>query len=90
MTYPVLVMCVAFLIVTGLVVFIIPKFIEIFQDFNVQMPAPTQFLITISNNSRTPVGNRAARPMAQWRWSARAMCPSMKAGRRRAEWIARR
>lgn len=56
MTYPVLVMCMAFLIVTGLVVFIIPKFIEIFKDFNVQMPAPTQLLITISNNSRTPVG----------------------------------
>ena len=56
MTYPVLVMCMAFLIVTGLVVFIIPKFIEIFKDFNVQMPAPTQLLITISNVSRTPVG----------------------------------
>ena len=56
MTYPVLVMCMAFLIVTGLVVFIIPKFIEIFKDFNVQMPAPTAFLITISNLSRTPVG----------------------------------
>ena len=43
MTYPVLVLIVAFLIVTGLVVFIVPKFIEIFKDFNVQMPAPTAF-----------------------------------------------
>ena len=56
MTYPVLVMVMAFFIVTGLVVFIIPKFIEIFKDFNVKMPAPTQLLITISNLSRTPVG----------------------------------
>ena len=56
MTYPVLVMVVAFFIVTGLVVFIVPKFIEIFKDFNVKMPAPTQLLITISNISRTPVG----------------------------------
>ncbi len=56
MTYPVLVMCMAFLIVTGLVVFIIPKFIEIFKDFNVKMPAPTQLLITISNISRTTIG----------------------------------
>ncbi len=56
MTYPVLVMVMAFFIVTGLVVFIIPKFIEIFKDFNVKMPAPTQLLITISNISRTPVG----------------------------------
>ncbi len=56
MTYPVLVMCVAFLIVTGLVVFIVPQFIAIFKDFDVKMPAPTAFLILISENSRTPVG----------------------------------
>lgn len=56
MTYPVLVMIVAFLIVTGLVVFIVPQFIAIFKDFDVKMPAPTAFLITISNLSRTPVG----------------------------------
>jgi len=49
MTYPVLVMVVAFLIVTGLVVFIVPKFIEIFKDFgNVQMPLMTQILIDVS------------------------------------------
>ncbi|MEO6909170.1 MAG: type II secretion system F family protein [Abditibacteriaceae bacterium] len=49
MTYPVLVMIVAFLIVTGLVVFIVPKFIDIFKDFgNVQMPMITQILIDIS------------------------------------------
>lgn len=49
MTYPVLVMIVAFIIVTGLVVFIVPKFIEIFKDFKVEMPLPTLILITISN-----------------------------------------
>lgn len=48
MTYPVLVMVVAFLIVTGLVVFIVPKFIEIFKDFKVEMPMITQILINIS------------------------------------------
>jgi type IV pilus assembly protein PilC len=48
MTYPVLVMVVAFLIVTGLVVFIVPKFIEIFKDFKVEMPMMTQILINIS------------------------------------------
>ena len=49
MTYPVLVMIVAFLIVTGLVVFIVPKFIAIFKDFgNVQMPMMTQILIDVS------------------------------------------
>ena len=48
MTYPVLVMIVAFFIVTGLVVFIVPKFIEIFKDFDVEMPLATQILITTS------------------------------------------
>lgn len=49
MTYPVLVMVAAFLIVTGLVVFIVPKFIQIFKDFgNVQMPMMTQILIDVS------------------------------------------
>jgi type IV pilus assembly protein PilC len=49
MTYPILVMVVAFIIVTGLVVFIVPKFIEIFKDFDVQMPLMTQILINVSN-----------------------------------------
>ena len=56
MTYPVLVMCVAFLIVTGLVTFIVPQFIAIFKDFDVKMPPPTALLITLSNLTRTPVG----------------------------------
>ncbi len=48
MTYPVLVIIVAFVIVTGLVTFIVPKFIDIFKDFNVEMPAMTQILINTS------------------------------------------
>ena len=56
MTYPVLVMIVAFLIVSGLVIFIVPQFIAIFKDFKVEMPVPTAILITVSNASRTPVG----------------------------------
>lgn len=56
MTYPVLVMIVAFVIVTGLVVFIVPKFIEIFQDFDVEMPIMTQILITVSEFSTSKLG----------------------------------
>jgi type IV pilus assembly protein PilC len=48
MTYPVLVMIVAFIIVTGLVTFIVPKFIDIFKDFKVEMPVMTQILISTS------------------------------------------
>lgn len=56
MTYPVLVMIVAFIIVTGLVVFIVPKFIEIFKDFKVEMPLPTLILITVSNFTTSKEG----------------------------------
>jgi type IV pilus assembly protein PilC len=48
MTYPVLVCVVAFLIVTGLVTLVVPKFIDIFKDFNVEMPMMTQILISTS------------------------------------------
>ncbi len=56
MTYPVLVMIVAFFIVTGLVVFIVPKFIEIFKDFDVEMPLATQILITTSKFMTSKLG----------------------------------
>ena len=56
MTYPVLVMVVAFIIVTGLVVFIVPKFIEIFKDFKIEMPVITLILINISNFTTSKQG----------------------------------
>ena len=58
MTYPVLVGIVAILIVTFLVTFIVPKFMDIFKDFNVEMPAITLMLINASNfmtNPRTSI-----------------------------------
>ncbi len=57
MTYPVIVMIAAFLIVTGLVYFIVPQFIQIFKDFdNVEMPAATQLLIDVSNFTTSKYG----------------------------------
>lgn len=50
MTYPVMVMIVAIGIVTFLVTFILPKFIQLFEDLGVEdFPAPTAFLISVSN-----------------------------------------
>ena len=49
MTYPVIVICIAFAITTFLIVRIVPIFGEIFQDFGAKLPAPTQFLIDVSN-----------------------------------------
>ena len=52
MTYPVIVICIAFLITTFLLVKVVPIFGEIFQDFGAKLPAPTQFLINVSEFMR--------------------------------------
>src|SRR3954465_6833511 len=48
MTYPVIVICIAFAITTFLIVKVVPIFGEIFKDFGAKLPAPTQFLIDLS------------------------------------------
>src|SRR5262245_660758 len=49
MTYPVIVICIAILITTFLLVKVVPIFGEIFRDFGANLPAPTQFLIDVSD-----------------------------------------
>ena len=49
MTYPVVVVCIAFAITTFLIVRVVPIFGEIFKDFGAKLPAPTQFLIDVSD-----------------------------------------
>src|SRR6266849_850448 len=49
MTYPVIVVCIAFAITTFLIVKVVPIFAEIFKDFGAKLPAPTQFLIDVSD-----------------------------------------
>src|SRR6202165_2135548 len=49
MTYPVIVVSIAFLITTFLIVRVVPIFGEIFKDFGAKLPAPTQFLIDVSD-----------------------------------------
>jgi type IV pilus assembly protein PilC len=48
MVYPIVVVTIATLILTGIMWFIIPKFEEIFRDFGVALPALTVWLITAS------------------------------------------
>lgn len=49
MMYPTVVMCIALIISTGLVVFIVPKFAAMFAGFGAQLPMPTQILMNVSN-----------------------------------------
>jgi type IV pilus assembly protein PilC len=55
LVYPIVVIIVAVGILTFIMVFIIPKFEEIFTDFGVELPALTQWLI---NTSRWMAGNQ--------------------------------
>ncbi len=48
MIYPAAVISVAAIIVIGIMLLIVPKFIEIFDDFGTEMPALTLFLIEMS------------------------------------------
>jgi len=43
------VICIAFAITTFLIVRVVPIFGEIFKDFGAKLPAPTQFLIDVSD-----------------------------------------
>jgi type IV pilus assembly protein PilC len=48
MVYPIVVITVAVLIVTGIMIFIIPKFEKIFREFKLKLPWVTETLINIS------------------------------------------
>ncbi|HYP16404.1 MAG TPA: type II secretion system F family protein [Opitutus sp.] len=49
MTYPIAVIGLAVALVNVLLIFVIPVFASMFADFGAQLPAPTQFLIDLSN-----------------------------------------
>jgi len=45
MVYPLVIICVAIAVVTAVVLFIIPRFDEIFRSFHITLPAVTRFLL---------------------------------------------
>jgi type IV pilus assembly protein PilC len=49
MIYPAVVISIAVGVVSMIMIFVIPKFKQIFVDFKLQLPAPTQVLLTISD-----------------------------------------
>ncbi len=49
MIYPVMVICVGIGLIVFFMVVMMPRFIEIFNGFNIELPLPTQILIDISN-----------------------------------------
>ncbi|HOJ13582.1 MAG TPA: type II secretion system F family protein [Deltaproteobacteria bacterium] len=49
MTYPIIVLCVAFGVVAVLMIFVIPTFSDMFKQFGSALPAPTQLVVNLSN-----------------------------------------
>lgn len=49
LTYPVAVIALAVILVNVLLVFVVPTFADMFTDFGAELPAPTQFLIDLSD-----------------------------------------
>ncbi len=49
MIYPAVVITFSVLIIVGIMIFVIPKFRDIFKDFHTTLPALTQFLIDVSD-----------------------------------------
>jgi len=49
MIYPVVVILVAVLILTGIMLYIVPVFAQMFEEFELDLPAPTMLLVAISD-----------------------------------------
>ena len=49
MTYPIIVLCVAFGVVAILMIFVIPTFSDMFKQFGSALPGPTQFIVNLSS-----------------------------------------
>ncbi|MCH7726759.1 MAG: type II secretion system F family protein [Planctomycetes bacterium] len=53
MAYPVLLMSVASLVIMAMVLFVLPQFAKVFENFDTPLPALTQILINVSMELRT-------------------------------------
>jgi len=50
MVYPIIIICVALIVISGILVFIIPKFQEFFGSMGKEPPALTQMVVTLSHS----------------------------------------
>ncbi len=64
MTYPVAVILLACALVNVLLILVIPVFADMFKDFGAKLPAPTQFLIDVSDFLKPSLDYYKAHPTA--------------------------
>lgn len=55
LTYPIAVFFIAILVVIGMLLFVVPVFQGLFESFDSQLPAPTQFLVNLSEFLSNPI-----------------------------------
>ena len=55
LTYPIAVAVIAVLITTGMLVFVVPVFAELFASFGGELPLPTRILVSLSNLVKNPM-----------------------------------
>lgn len=55
LTYPIAVGVIAVIIVTGMLIFVVPVFAELFSSFGGSLPLPTQILVNLSNLAKNPL-----------------------------------
>lgn len=55
LTYPVVILCMAILIVVFLVTYILPTFVGLFEGMNLKLPIATKILIVITKGAKNPV-----------------------------------
>ncbi|MDZ7640823.1 MAG: type II secretion system F family protein [Desulfurivibrio sp.] len=48
MTYPIISLCIALIVLAVMLIFVVPVFEEMFADFGSALPAPTQFVVDMS------------------------------------------
>ena len=53
MVYPVVVLCLAVVISTAMIIFVVPVFADMFANYNQRLPAPTLFLLHVSDALRS-------------------------------------
>lgn len=52
MTYPVTVLCIAFIVIGIILIYVIPVFQEMFKGFGAELPKPTQFVVWLSDMAK--------------------------------------
>lgn len=52
MMYPTIVLIMSLIISAGLILFVVPVFGEMFEDFDAELPLPTQMLLNLSDSAR--------------------------------------